>query len=140
MTALLLSACFANMRDNLINAVRNLDYQKVVSHVEAGDDINARDNNGFTPLIAAAYYGNAPIVKYLCDKGADLNIQDDDGWTALIYAAYYQFEQVVRVLLMYNPDVDTVNKYGYSALSYAEQNGNKKIAKMLKDKGAKPLF
>lgn len=140
MIPLLFSACFVDKRDNLINAARNLDYQKVISHVEAGDDINEKDYNGFTPLIAAAYYGNAPIVKYLCDKGADINIQDDDGWTALNYASYYQFEEIVRLLLMYNPDVNIINKYGYSALWYAEQNNNEKIAKLLRDKGAKPLF
>jgi ankyrin repeat protein len=136
----LLSGCFIDRRDNLINATRNLDYNRVKIFVTAGADLNEKDNNGFTPLIIASYYGNAPIVKYLCENGANLNIQDNDGWTALIYASYYQFEDVVQILLLYHPDFNLVNKYGYSALWYAEKNHNEKIANWLKDKGAKPLF
>lgn len=42
--------------------------------VEHGADINAQDNEGWTPLHAAACCGNLAIVKYLCQKGADLSI------------------------------------------------------------------
>lgn len=41
---------------------------------EKGADVNAQDNEGWTPLHAAACCGNLPIVKYLCEHGADISI------------------------------------------------------------------
>jgi len=137
---LLTISCFLERPDNLLTATRNLDYQKVKAYVLSGADINEKDHNGFTPLITAAYYGNAPIAKYLCENGADVNLQTNDGWTALLYASFYGFEDVVKILLKYNASVDIINKYGYTALWYAEKNKNEGIIKMLKDSGAKPLL
>ena len=66
----LISACASY---TLHTAVSEQDYRKVQEFVESGADINAVDGYGFTPLIAAAYHGNAPIVKYLCDREADVD-------------------------------------------------------------------
>lgn len=41
---------------------------------EHGADVNAQDNEGWTPLHAASCCGNVGIVKYLCENGADLAI------------------------------------------------------------------
>ena len=41
--------------------------------VEKGQDVNAADNYGITPLIVAANLGDLEIVKYLVSKGADLS-------------------------------------------------------------------
>ena len=44
--------------------------------VELGEDVNAADGYGITPLMDAANLGDAAIVQYLIDKGADLNAHD----------------------------------------------------------------
>lgn len=44
--------------------------------IELGEDVNAADSYGITPLMAAANYGDAAIVQYLIDKGADLSAHD----------------------------------------------------------------
>lgn len=36
--------------------------------VEHNADINAQDNEGWTPLHAAVCCGSLPIAKYLCEK------------------------------------------------------------------------
>jgi uncharacterized protein len=41
-----------------------------------GEDINAADNYGITPLMVAANLGDIEIVKYLISKGADLGAHD----------------------------------------------------------------
>ncbi|KAI0331990.1 ankyrin [Cubamyces sp. BRFM 1775] len=49
------------------------DVQGVVSFMEkdAGVDVNARDENGYTPLHLAADRGHAEVVKVLLERGAD---------------------------------------------------------------------
>ncbi|HWF10765.1 MAG TPA: ankyrin repeat domain-containing protein [Bryobacteraceae bacterium] len=44
--------------------------------VDAGEDVNAADAYGITPLMVAANLGDAAIVQYLIDKGADLAAHD----------------------------------------------------------------
>jgi ankyrin repeat protein len=44
--------------------------------VEMGEDVNAADNYGITPLMDAANLGDLNVVKYLVEKDADLNAHD----------------------------------------------------------------
>ncbi|HTA46909.1 MAG TPA: ankyrin repeat domain-containing protein [Bryobacteraceae bacterium] len=44
--------------------------------VDMGEDVNAADSYGITPLMVAANLGDLHIVKYLVEKGADLNAHD----------------------------------------------------------------
>jgi len=44
--------------------------------VESGEDVNAADSYGITPLMVAANLGDLEVVKYLVSKGADLNAHD----------------------------------------------------------------
>lgn len=56
--------------------------------IEKGADVNAKDNDGKTPLMFASAFDNSRVVKLLIGKGADVNAKDNGGWSALIYAAY----------------------------------------------------
>jgi uncharacterized protein len=47
--------------------------------VELGNDVNATDNRGFTPLHGAAYLGNNDMVDYLVSKGAKVNVKSKAG-------------------------------------------------------------
>ena len=44
--------------------------------VKVGEDVNAADNYGITPLMVAANMGDLPIIQYLVDQGADLGAHD----------------------------------------------------------------
>jgi ankyrin repeat protein len=44
--------------------------------VELGEDVNAADGYGITPLMVAANLGDIEIVRYLISKGADLGAHD----------------------------------------------------------------
>ncbi|MGE4619566.1 MAG: ankyrin repeat domain-containing protein, partial [Planctomycetota bacterium] len=51
--------------------------------------VEARDNNGSTPLIFAAGFSSSPeIVKLLLDKGAKVEARNNNGSTPLMHAAY----------------------------------------------------
>jgi ankyrin repeat protein len=44
--------------------------------IDLGQDVNAADNYGITPLMVAANIGDVPVIQYLIDKGADLAAYD----------------------------------------------------------------
>jgi len=49
--------------------------------VELGNDVNAVDNRGYTPLHGAAYLGNNDMVNYLVSKGANVKAKSRAGDT-----------------------------------------------------------
>ena len=55
--------------------------------LDAGADVEARDESGNTPLMNAASYGAVMVLKVLLARGADINATDADGGTALMDAA-----------------------------------------------------
>ena len=48
--------------------------------------MNAKDEDGWTPLHKAATFGNLPIAKLLIGEGANVNAKTEDGETPLDYA------------------------------------------------------
>ena len=59
----------------------------VVALIKAGADIDARDEDGETPLHSAAESGNPEHIAVLVDAGADINAPDESGQTPLHAAA-----------------------------------------------------
>lgn len=70
----------------LRRAVRIGDLNGVRQCLMNGADINAQDDYGYTPLMAASGFGNEAIVRLLLKNGADVNARDTNGRTALNYA------------------------------------------------------
>lgn len=70
-----------------------------VGHLlEQGADVNGRDVLGNTPLIAAAYTGQAGMVRLLLTRGADKSLQGFDGKTARETAEQVGHQEVLSVL------------------------------------------
>jgi hypothetical protein len=106
------------------------DIAGIEPYVEKGE-IEKEDRGGMTPLMYAAYYGRAPMAKYLCEKGADVNKQDKEGWTALMYAAYYNFPEALQILLDHGASTTLVNSKGKKAIDYAKKFEHLEIITML---------
>jgi len=73
----LMAACgtgFINGYHRQRTPVERLELVKLL--VEKGQDVNAADNYGITPLMVAANLGDLEVVKYLVSKGADLAAHD----------------------------------------------------------------
>jgi ankyrin repeat protein len=65
-----------------------------------GADVNAADDGGFTPLMAACAYGRPERAELLLSHGADVNRRCKNGYTALWYAKEGSRSQEVRQTLI----------------------------------------
>ena len=67
--------------------------------MDKGADIDARDEDDWTPLMIASMDGNLEMVQYLVQKGADIHAKDDQGWRPLFEAARFGHVDVAEFLL-----------------------------------------
>ena len=77
----------------------------------AGADVNARHNDGWTPLHLAAAHGTAKTVKAVLDAGADINARENVGLTPLHAATPYGTAENVNALLAAGADINARRKY-----------------------------
>jgi RNA polymerase primary sigma factor len=67
-------------------------------HIERGDDLNARDASGMTPLMLSAVRNKPAICKLLLSAGADHDLLDPSGRTALQIAIAAGAEATAAIL------------------------------------------
>ena len=91
--------------------------------IEAGVDVNAKNNDGVTALMVAAINNTADAVNALISAGADVNAKDNGGWTALMRAADHNTADVVNALIQAGADVNAKNNDGWRARDYAHNSG-----------------
>jgi ankyrin repeat protein len=94
---------------------------------EANDNVKGR-----TPLMLAAYRGNAAAVINLLERGADVNARDEAGDTALMFAAHRGHGLVVALLLQYGANVYARARNGWTAKKAARSGLHEHIADALR--------
>ena len=100
---------------------------------QVGADIDAKNDEGRTPLSYAAGNGNETIVKLLVERD-DVNVdsRDIDGQTPLSYAAQYGRNAIVKLLIKRDDvNVNSKDNYGRTPLLYAVELGENTIVKLL---------
>lgn len=121
----------------LFSAIENADIEKINTLIDNGTDVNARDENGYTPLMFAAVKGDANIANLLISEGADINRADmKNGWTALVYAIRTKSIDVVKLLLNKGAEVNKVDLHNWSPIMRAVVINSAPITQMLLDCGA----
>jgi ankyrin repeat protein len=86
-----------DLEEGLLTAIRDGDRDRVVHLLEQGTDVNARDENGTTPLMQAALNADAGLLEILLERGADPRATDPHEATALLRAVHDPAK--VRLLL-----------------------------------------
>jgi ankyrin repeat protein len=109
----------------------------VKQRLDAGANVNARDDLGDTPLILVAQYDHTATARLLLERGADVNARDKQGMTALMEAAKGGHAAAVELLLGHGAQSEGKTSYGETALSLARENGHTDCERLLKQHGAR---
>jgi|TARA_B100002003_G_scaffold82034_1_gene76522 ankyrin repeat protein len=148
--------------ESIFGAASTGGIEWVKQHLAARTDVDARDDDGKTPLHLAANHGHKEIAELLIAKGSNVNAKNRSGQTpldmaygeiadllrkhgaktreelsALIDAARNGNIEAVKQAIADGADVNAKDgKGGGTALIFASYDGNTEIAKLLISKGA----
>ena len=79
--------------------------------------MNAKDEEGLTPLHLAASWGHKEVAELLIGNGADVNTKDIDGWTPLHKAAWQGRKEIVELLIANGADVESAGYQGMDSFA-----------------------
>ncbi|MGB7599961.1 MAG: ankyrin repeat domain-containing protein [Candidatus Sulfotelmatobacter sp.] len=115
--------------------------------LDSGADIEARDDEGETPLMRAAAFGQSETFKLLLERGAKINVRDRGGLTPLIAAAcscaiatMNSTYDIMKILLEKGANVNARTRDGKTALIMAAGSPDDSASvKLLLNWGADPM-
>ena len=97
--------------------------------------VDARSEDGWTPLHVASHYGRDSFVELLIGSLAEVDALSDKGTTALQLAIIRERLNCIKILLESGANIDV--QYGFP-LRYAVIKGNLSCARLLLEQGASP--
>ena len=126
---------------------RKGDVDKVLAEIEKGNEVDLPSTSGArfagsSPLVVAARFGRADVVKALLESGADPNYRLPDFESAHTYATPLftasgnGHTEVVRILLEAGADATVVDPWRGSALHIARLREHRDIGALLQEAGS----
>ena len=102
--------------------------QEINNAIKNGADVNAKDKNGFTPLMFAAAMNSEPkVIVALIKAGADINARSEGGGSSLIMALSinnYNNNEVIIALIKSGANVNARIKEGDTPLMIAARKSS----------------
>jgi hypothetical protein len=113
---------------------KNFDIATIL--VKSGADVNAVDNEGWTPLMRASLAGSAEIVNLLLDNGAKASAFNSIGESAIIHATSSDCDECLKAMFkkfnfMSQMDVALLKEQISNAFIVAKNRDNKIEASLL---------
>jgi ankyrin repeat protein len=108
----------------------------VEAALKAGADVNAQDEEGWTPLMFASKKMNADLIKALLAAKASVNMKTQKGATALMMACSENQWMVIPLLVQAGADVNAQDSAGAPVLFHCAINGGESAIKALLEAGA----
>lgn len=119
----------------LLRAVRADDPAAAASAIADGADLERRDRNGRTPLVAATKANRVEPARVLLAAGADPDAKDDLQDSAFLYAGAEGLNEILRLSLEHGADETSTNRYGGTALIPASEHGHVETVRILIEAG-----
>jgi uncharacterized protein len=120
----------------LVIAIKNNQVQYALAVLDVGGDPELADAAGVTPLMAAAYYDDLPVLRALLERKVSLTATDRVKKTAMVYAAGSGHSSAVAALLDAGVPVDERYDADLTALMWAAGNGSEETVRLLLSRGA----
>jgi hypothetical protein len=121
----------------LSEARGNRDARLASRLLDRGADIEARDRDGYTPLLIAARNGTTDVLQVLLSRGAAPNARDKRGRTALHWTAELNRPQHLKLLLAHGADVSAEDGRGLTPLDLAVRHHRRHAERLLRESGAR---
>ena len=125
--AMVIPACSATVGSadaRLRDAAARGDAEAVRGALEDGADLEARDDQGRTPLLLATHGNNVDAARELIEAGADVNAKDAMQDSAYLYAGARGLDEILAMTLAHGADLRSTNRYGGTALIPAAERGH----------------
>lgn len=129
-------------RDNaLMDAAFRGDIERARELLRGGAPLNNPGDDGWTPLMWAAYRGHLDVVDLLLGAGANVNFSEAEEGETVLMVALQQDDQargaaVVRRLIAAGAQVDAIDSLGWTALTHAATTGKVCVVEALLAAGA----
>jgi hypothetical protein len=120
----------------LAQAILAEDISSVYGMLQAGAEVNAIDEYGFTPLIESCIVDNVQIGELLLQQGANANVVDMIGNTALHWVVENNNLAFAKLLLTHGADANAYNFAGQPLLVIALLRQRVELKKLLLHYGA----
>lgn len=120
-----------SMNATLILAAESGDTNTVLQMIKDGAGINAKDDGGRTPILAATHGNKVDTVRVLIEAGADIHLQDNKLDNPFLYAGAEGMLEIVKLLIDAGADPAITNRYGGTALIPASEHGYVEVVKEL---------
>ncbi|CAM9316764.1 unnamed protein product [Scytosiphon promiscuus] len=95
------------------------DRRGVKKYIDAGGDLEEKDDDGATALFHAAFWTHVEIATDLINAGANLSTQRNDGFTALHVATKNNQPRMTELLVGAMDDLNIQEEFGDTALHCA---------------------
>lgn len=113
-------------------------HQCAATLINLGADVNEKDQNNHSILMATIYNCHEKCANILLQNGAKVDLKDNNGRTALFYAVnnYYNKVACAELLLKHKVEIDARDLQLQTPLMYASREGNLEGVKLLLHAGA----
>ncbi|XP_048255952.1 uncharacterized protein LOC124149448 [Haliotis rufescens] len=119
-----------NDGDSLLHVACQGGNKAIVQHLVSSSNINTRGQNGYTPVMVAAFWGHQSVFDLLVSKQADLTLVDNDGDSLLHFACQGGNEAIVQHLVS-SSDINTRRLNGVTPVMMAAFWGHQSVFDLL---------
>ncbi len=116
-----------NISMDIFSTARSGDVKKITELIEAGIDINIKNESGHSALMLAAYNGQFSTTQFLIDHGADVNSVDESSNSILMGVVFKGHSSIFEILVTAGARLDYENKKKQTALDLAVMFGRRNL-------------